>query len=437
MQDITYTRVSDVINASRVSSLQVIIFSSCFFIAAIDGFDTAVIGFLAPAIAREWHMQPQSLALLFGAGLLGSILGTPFLGAIADAFGRKSTMLVSTAAFGGLTMLSGWTHDLMSLTVLRFFAGICLGGALPCAIALTSEYSPERRRSSLVTAMFCGFTLGSASVGGLAAWMVPASGWRAVLVSGGLATLLIAGLGWSLLPESLNYLVSRNLRPEEVRRTLARIAPAIATDWKPEAEPATVGSPVGALFKARPVAGTLLLWVAAFMGLMCTFLLSNWMPLLLTKEGYSLHRASLVTAMYQIGGTAGAILLGLAMDRFRPNRVLAIASAFAGVFVVAIALFAHMPNAVAVAVFLAGFCIPGSQVGAFAYAAAWYPTRVRATGISWMGGMGRLGSVLGSVSAGGLLALDFEVTAIVALLAIPLVIAAMAMAFHERVRMGG
>lgn len=168
------------------------------------------------------------------------------------------------------------------------------------------------------------------------------------------------------------------------------------------------------------------------MGLMVVYLLANWMPLLLTGEGYSLRQASLVTAMFQIGGTTGAILIGLLMDRYRPNRVLATAFLFASVLVASIGLLAGWPIAAAAVIFLAGFCIPGGQVGASAYAAAWYPTHVRATGISWMSGCGRIGSILGSVSGGALLALGFGMPAILALLAIPMLIAAAAMWFHER-----
>lgn len=438
MASAAYRRVSDVINQNQVSALQITVFTLCFLAVAIDGFDTAVIGFLAPAIAHEWGIRPQALGLLFGAGMLGAVVGTAILGPLADTFGRKRTMLASTALFGGLTILSGCVRDPMSLTVLRFLSGIGLGGVLPCAIALTSEFSPEQRRSSLVTAMFCGFTLGSASGGFLAAWLVPAYGWRSVLLAGGVAPLLVAGLGWAILPESLSYLVARSLRPEEVRRTLARIAPAAPlAGWTPEPEPAAPGTPINALFTTRPIAGTLLLWLAAFMGMMCIYLLSNWMPLLLTREGYSLRQASLETALFQVGGTVGAILLGMTMDRFKPNRVLAVAWTCAAAFVVAMGLLAHVPVAIAVAIFLAGFCIPGAQCGASAYAAAWYPTQVRTTGVSWMSGMGRLGSILGSVSAGGLLALGFGMAAIVALLAIPMTIAAAAIALHDRVPAGG
>jgi AAHS family 4-hydroxybenzoate transporter-like MFS transporter len=430
-----HRHVGDVINASRISSLQYLVFAVCFFIVAIDGFDTAVMGFVAPAIAQEWSLGPHSLAILLTAGLLGAITGTTFLGPLADTFGRTRTMLASTALFGILTALAAGVNNMTMLVILRFIAGVFFGGVLPCAIALTAEYSPDRRRSSIITAMFCGFTIGSASVGFLAAWMVPEFGWRAVLMAGGAAAFIVSCIGWILLPESLNFLVSKNMRPAEVRRTLSRIAPsAAASGWMPKAEPQPAGSPVSALFEARPLSGTLLLWITAFMGLMCTYLLANWLPVLLTSEEYSLRQASIVTAMFQVGGTVGAILLGLAMDRFKPNRVLTVAWLCAGLFLVAIGFVIQAPVAVAVAVFFAGFCIPGGQVGSQAYAAAWYPTQIRTTGISWMAGVGRTGALLGSLSAGGLLAIGLSMSSIVALLSVPMIIAAVAMALHERVR---
>lgn len=430
-----HKHVGDVINASRISPLQYLIFAVCFVIVAIDGFDTAVMGFVAPAIAKEWGLPPHSLAILLTSGLLGAITGTTFLGPVADSFGRTRTMLLATAMFGILTAMAAGASNLTMLVILRFIAGVFFGGVLPCAIALTAEYSPDRRRSSIITAMFCGFTIGSASVGFLAAWMVPEFGWRLVLIAGGVTAFMVSCIGWILLPESLNFLVSKNIRLAEIRRTLSRIAPAhVGAGWTPKAEPLPAGSPVSALFEARPVSGTLLLWVTAFMGLMCTYLLANWLPVLLTSEDYSLRQASVVTAMFQVGGTVGAILLGLAMDRFKPNRVLSVTWLIAGLFLVAIGFVIQAPVAVAIAVFFAGFCIPGGQVGSQAYAAAWYPTQVRTTGISWMAGAGRTGSLLGSLSAGGLLALGLSMSSIVALLSVPMIIAAVAMALHERVR---
>lgn len=436
MQDLSKLRyVSDLISERPISRQQLLVFIACFVLVAVDGFDTAVIGFLAPSIKQEFGLGPESIAILITAGLLGAITGTTILGPAADSFGRTRVMLVATFIYGSLTAILGFLKSFEAILAVRFLAGICFGGVLPCAIALTAEYSPIGKRSSLITAMFCGFTIGSASVGFLAAWMLPLLGWRAVLMTGGTLALLVGATCWAILPESLQFLVARKPGDKAINRILGRIAPdAVAAGWIPEPDAVPEGTPLRALFDARPLSGTLLLWVGAFAALMCTYLLANWLPVLLTQEGYSVSKAAVVTAMFQVGGTVGSLTIGLAMDRARPNRVLGSVWAFSALALGGIALFTPFPVAVAIAVFLAGVCIPGGQIGSMAYAAAWYPTPVRTTGISWMSGVGRFGALIGSLVAGGLLALGLGMQVIVALLGIPMVLGAIAMLAHERVR---
>jgi AAHS family 4-hydroxybenzoate transporter-like MFS transporter len=424
----------DLINANPLSRLQVMVAALCFVTVAVDGFDTAVIGFVAPPIAGEWQLQPDNLAALFGAALFGSILGSAIFGPICDLIGRAKTLVIATLLFGLLTAAAGFAHSLTELIALRFVAGIGLGGVLPCAIALTSEFAPERVRSTLINAMFCGYTLGAASSGFIAAWLIPAYGWRLVFIAGGAFPILVAGISFFVLPESLNFLVTRGRSRAEIRRIVDLIAPGqTAPDWIPVPERVAIGTPATELFAARPLSGTLLLWLSAFCGLMSIYLLNSWMPLLLTQKGYSISQASVLGAMFQVGGTLGAIFLGFVMDRTKPNRVIAVASLMAGFFLFAIGWVSGQPMLLGAALFCTGVCIPGAQVGSSAYAAGWYPTRVRATGISWMSGLGRVGSLIGSVGGGVLVSLGLGIGGILGLLAIPMTVAAFAMAVHERI----
>lgn len=424
----------DLINANPLSRLQIMVVALCFLTVAVDGFDTAVIGFVAPPIAGEWQLQPGNLAALFGAALFGSIVGSAIFGPICDLIGRAKTLVIATLLFGLLTATAGFAHSLTHLIALRFLAGIGLGGVLPCAIALTSEFAPERTRSALINAMFCGYTLGAASSGFIAAWLIPAYGWRLVFIAGGVFPILIAAISFFVLPESLNFLVTKGRSRTEIRRIVDLIAPGQTTpDWIPAPEQAATGTPATELFAARPVSGTLLLWLTAFCGLMSIYLLNSWMPLLLTQKGYSIGQASVIGAMFQVGGTLGAIVLGFVMDRTRPNRVIAVASLMAGFFLCAIGWVSAQPVLLGGALFCTGICIPGAQVGSSAYAAGWYPTRVRATGISWMSGLGRVGSLIGSVGGGVLVSQGLGIGGILGLLAIPMTIAAFAMAAHERI----
>lgn len=434
MSNPQFVTASDLVNANPLSRLQYLVIGFCFAIVSVDGFDTAVIGFLAPKIAAEWQLQPQGLAALFGAALFGSIAGSVIFGPICDYIGRTRTLVVATLMFGILTVAAGLSENLTQLIALRFLAGIGLGGVLPCAIALTSEYAPTTRRSALVNAMFCGFTLGAATSGLIAAWLIPVFGWRMVFLAGGLVPVTLAIVSHFILPESLSFLTAKGGREDEIRAVLAKITPGgVPLDWLPQSEVVSTGTPATELFAARPLSGTLLLWLTAFCGLMSIYLLNSWMPLLLTQQGYSISQASVIGAMFQVGGTLGAIFLGILMDRKKPNRVIAVASLLAGFFLFAIGWFAGQPVLLAGALFCAGVCIPGAQVGSSAYAATWYPTRVRATGISWMSGMGRMGSLIGSVGGGVLVSMGLGIGGILGLLAIPMTVVAAAMAFHERI----
>lgn len=426
------TTFPSLVNAHRLSALQITLFAVCFLVAALDGFDVALMGFLAPAIRQGLHLAPPELASVFGAGQFGSVAGALIIGPLADRFGRKRMMVASTLWFAVMTIISSYAPDLASLSLWRFLTGFGLGGALPCATALTSEYCPDGKKASLTTAMFCGFTFGSAVGGFITAWAEPLVGWRMVIMGAGVAPLLLVPVAWMLVPESVDYLQ----RSGGNARALDRIARRIAgvEGWSAHAvAPLRVqGSILSDLFRSRPAWGILLLWVTSFITLSIVYLLTSWMPLLLTAQGFSMKQASLATAMFQVGGTIGAVVLGLLMDRFRPSRVLAVAFALVGVFVVLIGRVPAQNAVLPVLIFMAGATVSGGQVGLMAYAAGWYPARVRATGVSWTNACGRIGSIAGSLAGGALLGLGLGYSSILMLLAIPALFAALAIGMQGR-----
>lgn len=160
-----------------------------FLIVAIDGFDTAAVGFIAPALKAEWGLQATDLAPLFGAGLFGLMAGALIFGPLSDKLGRKPILIGSVIMFGIASVFASFSADLQTLIIWRFLTGLGLGGALPNAITLTSEYAPTSRRSNLVTMMFCGFTVGSALGGIFSAQLLPHIGWHGILLIGGVLPL--------------------------------------------------------------------------------------------------------------------------------------------------------------------------------------------------------------------------------------------------------
>jgi AAHS family 4-hydroxybenzoate transporter-like MFS transporter len=420
--------VQSFIDAQGLSRTQVGVLLLCFCVVAVDGFDTASIAFIAPALRAEWRLTTGLLSVLFGAGLAGLMTGALLFGPLADRYGRKTIMLASVAFFGAASLSCGLADSLPTLAALRFLTGIGLGGAMPMSVTLSSEYAPQRHRSVLVTAMFCGLTLGSGLGGVLAAHIVDRWGWRQVLVLGGVLPLSLVPFLMVALPESVTYLVMRKANPERVRGILQRIAPAedlSSVVWT--TPPAPAGSPVGRLFDANLRRGTALIWLTFFMSLLVIYLLSNWLPTLVKSTGLSLIEASLVSAMFQTGGTVGAISIGQMMDRFEPARVLGIAYLLAAGFTALIGSSTGYVAALMLSVFAAGFCVSGGQVGVNALAAAYYPTANRATGVSWASGIGRIGSFVGVAAGGWMVSLGMSFPVMFALIGVPALVACAAL----------
>jgi len=178
--------VQEFLNAHRFSGFQWLIFALCFVIVLLDGFDTAAIGYIAPSLVTEWGLSKLALAPVLSAALFGLAGGALGAGPLADRFGRKVVLVYAVLLFGLACLGSSQAGDLTSLTVLRFVTGLGLGAAMPNAVTLMSEFCPDGKRATLTNAMFCGFPLGAAFGGFLAAWMIPLWGWRSVLLLGGI-----------------------------------------------------------------------------------------------------------------------------------------------------------------------------------------------------------------------------------------------------------
>ncbi|HCV67751.1 aromatic acid/H+ symport family MFS transporter [Serratia sp. BW106] len=392
-------RISEIIDNAKISPYQILILSLCFLIVLLDGFDTAVIGYIAPALREEWGLLPAQLSPAFGAGLLGLLIGSLIFGPVADAIGRKRVLLVSILIFGGGTLASAYTHSIESLTLLRLITGIGLGGAMPTCITLSSEYSPARRRMIMVTLSWSGFTAGLALGGLLAGQIIPAFGWRGVLMLGGIVPLLLLPLLAWQMPESVRFMTSSPKHADRLRLVVERIT---GKSWASVAiiddeRPTQVRSPISHLFIEGRAVRTLLLWLAFFCSLFVFYQLTSWLPSILQDAGYDIVHASRIGAMVPLGGTLGAILMALLMDRVGPYRVLALSYLGAALVVGATGYLMGDVYTLAATVFLIGFGVAGAQNGLNLVSATIYPTAARVTGVSWAMASGRFGSIVGSM----------------------------------------
>src|SRR6267142_358087 len=271
VSDVSSIDVAAFIDAQPVGGFQIRLLLTCAAVLFLDGFDTQAIGYVAPALAKEWGLSKAALGPVFSAGLFGLMIGA--------------------LVFGPL--------------VIRFLTGLGLGGAMPNAIAMTSEFNPQRRRATMVMIMFCGFSVGAALGGMLAAGLIPYLGWRSVFVGGGVAPLIMVPILALRLPESARFLALHGSAPARVAELLGRISPrtAFASDARFVIdETPLAGLPVTHLFREGRAATTLLLWVVFFMSLLDLYFLSNWLPTVLNDLGASVSEAVVIGSMLQVGG---------------------------------------------------------------------------------------------------------------------------------------
>ncbi len=417
------------LDTGKLSAMQIGAIALCALVALLDGFDTQAIGYAAPRLADDWGIAPKSFGPIFSAGLFGLMAGAFILGPVADKIGRKTVIVGATLVFGVLALSTAWAANLQQLLLLRFLTGIGLGAVLPNIIALTSEYAPARLRATAVMVMFCGFPLGSTIGGLISSPLMEAYGWRAVFIMGGVAPLVILPLLMFALPESVRFLAVRGAAEDKIGRILKRINPDISVkDFIAGVQAEKAGAPKGLtvpqLFAEGRAASTLLLWVTFFMSLLVYYFLVNWLPTLVRESGLPLKLAIYSTAILNLGGVAGALVLARLLDRFSPYIVLGLTYLATAGFVALVAYGTTSASFLMVAAALAGFGAAGGQIGSNALAAALYPTAIRSTGVGWALGVGRVGAILGPLIAGALLGMNWSPQAIILSAALPALVGA-------------
>jgi AAHS family 4-hydroxybenzoate transporter-like MFS transporter len=423
--------VVQVMDRTRLSALQKRIIVICFGMALLEGFDSQAMGYAAPSVAREFGLSPGALSLVFSSGLLGMLVGSFVFGFAADRIGRRNVMIWCSLLIGVATLLIAVLGSTASaLAVLRFIAGLGMGGAISTQIALTAEYTPARIRSTVIMVMTGSLGLGSFLGGLAAAVLIPSSGWRSIFVLGGVLPLVLAAWILLRLPDSIRFLVTAGRQAEAIR-LLAQVAPD-SVDGNTDAqlilpEERARRSPVATLFTDRRALGTVLVWTAGFMNMLAVYFLLSWLPVLFEQVGLSPQMAVTATAVFALGGFTGGILLGLLIDR-RGNtyRTLAAGYLLAAASAVVASVSAQTTPVLLIAIFLAGFGVIGCQGGISAAAASMYPTSARGTGVGWAVGVGRIGSIVGPTVGGSLIAAGLAATSIIAAAAVPVVLAAAA-----------
>ena len=433
--------VAAVIERSGFGRLQATVLTLCLLSMVTDGFDVQALAYTAPSIVREWGVKSSVLGPVLAAANVGVLVGSLGLSVVADRIGRRPVLIGATVMFAVVTLLTARATSIGELEVLRFLAGIGLGTIAPNVSALVGEYCSSRLRPTMIMVVGVGLTAGAAVGGFIAAALIPAYGWRSVFYFGGAVPLVIviAMIAW--LPESLPLMALW-------RRDKARLA-----GWLNRIDP-TVGATAHSLFvvperpERRPVRGlfeegrgpaTVLFWAVNFMNLLALYSLSLWLPTVARDAGFDSATSVLIGTTFQVGGTIGTFGLAWLVARFGFVRMLGVSFVIAAISTGLIGQPGLSLPVLFLVVFVAGWCVVGSQPGLNALSGAYYPTPVRSTGVGAGLGVGRIGAIVGPVIGGQLVGAHWITRDLFLAAALPPLLAAIVMVGLARVlgtRMG-
>jgi MFS transporter, AAHS family, benzoate transport protein len=422
-------------DAAKFNSFHGSLLLWCAIIIICDGYDLAVAGIALPSIMKDMGVTAQNAGFMVSSALFGMMFGAIFLGTLADRIGRRWTIVICLSLFSLFTAAAGLTDNPYVFSVMRFLAGLGIGGVMPNVVAQMTEYSPRKIRATMVTLMFSGYAVGGMLAAVLGKGLIEQHGWQSVFLAAAVPVVLIPFILKSM-PESMPFLIKQG-RIDELKATLARLDPSYrpqaGDDFALPVVDRASGAPVGKLFQDGRAFSTIMFWVAFFMCLFMVYALSSWLAKLMAGAGYSLGSALTFVLVLNFGAVIGAVGGGWLADKFHIKYVLVAMYALAAVSISLLGYPVSTP-VLFLLVGLAGASTIGTQIVTYAYAGQFYPSAIRSTGIGWASGVGRSGAILAPIVIGTLVGMNLPLQHNFIAIAIPAVIATIAvlMIRHER-----
>lgn len=423
--------VNQVVDDAKFTPFHMNVLFWCMLVIIFDGYDLVIYGVAMKGLVAQWGLSAKEAGFLGSVALFGMMIGAMALGSLADRYGRKKMIALCLVLFSLFTFLCGFAQNPTQFAIMRFIAGVGIGGAMPNLVAMMAEYSPKRMRSTMVSLMFSGYAIGGMLSAGLGIMIVPNMGWEWMFYLG-IIPLFLLPLIWKFLPESLGFLM-RQGKEAEVRKILPKVAPELnitAEDQLVREEVVVKKSvvPVGQLFAEHRGVSTLAFWVSFFCCLLMTYALSTWLPKFMEQAGYELKAGLSFLFAMNIGAMIGAIGGGWLADKFNIKAVLVAFLLLGSAAFVCLGYKAPVP-VLYVLVTIAGATTIGTQIVLYSYVAIFYPLKIRSTGIGWASGVGRIGAIVGPILGGWLVAMQLPHSTNFMVFAIPAIIATVAVLF--------
>jgi len=429
MQPSSIQEIRDRIDNGPIAPMMLVVIGIGFLLNMVDGFDVVAMSVAGPSLSTDWGVTDAEKGWILSAALIGMAVGAAILAPYSDVFGRRIMILAATALIGISMVATGFIPQSVSmLIVLRAISGLGIGVIFASGATIAAEFAPERYRNLAVTTVVMGYPFGAMLVGPVAQLVIPAQGWEMLFVYGGAATLVLGILFYFVLPESVEFLASKQTGTAadlaKVNAVLQKIKRRPLDTLVSEANAEMSSGRVTSLFRDQHAKNTLAVWGVYFLGFLTLYFLLSWIPSLFVDAGFSRREGIAALTQFNLGGVLGILTIGLLTTKFKLAKPIALF--FAASAACLLALYAARIQTLVVlnmAILAIGFLLQGAFTAMYALAARIYPTEIRATGIGWAAGLGRTGAIVSPVVAGYLAGAGWDLYALSLLFAVPLFVA--------------
>ncbi len=384
-----------------------------------DGYDLVVYGAVVSTFLRDPSqlgvVTPATAGMLGSYALLGVMLGALMAGMVGDLIGRRKVMLISYAWFSVGMALTAMAENTQVFGWLRLMTGLGIGSLVATTAALVAEYAPSDKKNTINAITNGGIPLGSLMSALLAILLMEHIGWRGMFWVGALPLVTLLPLAYFKMPESVAWLVSRG-RMEEARALSERTGMPLPQADAPGVTVAAGRAGFAGLFSQYYLAATIVLGMMSDTGLLLVYSLNTWLPELMLRAGFNAKGSLSFLLVLNGGSLFGALLASRFADRFGPKPVVVATFAIGATALVLLTMGFPLAGLLCI-VAVVGLGTSGTQTLIYGFVANFYRTNVRAAGVAWCAGFGRLGGIGGPMLGSLLISLGLELNTIFYVLA--------------------
>lgn len=374
-----------------------------------DSMDTGLIAFILPVLAKEWGLAPGQMGLIGSIGLIGMALGAVISGTVADRIGRKKVFTITVLLYSIASAFCALSWNYQSLLVFRFLVGFGLGGELPVAATLVSEYAPSRVRGRFIVLLESFWGLGWIAAACIAYFFIPVYGWRMAFLIGALPALYVCLIRLHM-PESVRYLLTRG-RVDEARQIVLSLekqlhVPSALFTGETETVPVVAKASFRELWKKPFMSRTIMLWLVWFGINFSYYGIFMWLPSLVFQQGFTVVKTFEYVLIMTLAQLPGYYCAAWLVDKIGRKYTLSAFLLFSGV---ASYFFGHASTAATLMMWgsVMSFFNLGAWGVLYTYTPEQYPTAIRALGSGWAAGFGRFGGMAAPMMVGALLVRSF------------------------------